>query len=83
MQTQGILVMCPRCEKTFFRERYGEFENIERCSAMDSDFKPIPDDWLNVPEIGGHLCPECAYEFKKKIYDFMFTHKERIADGWR
>lgn len=83
MQRQVILVTCPRCEKEYVREAFGSFEDIERRFKNSSDFKPVPDEWLYVEELGGHLCPDCSIFFKERIAQFMYLHKDRVAKRWK
>lgn len=83
MQVQGIMVFCPRCDEAYFRQQFGAFEKPERYSSDSSDFKPLPDDWLWVEELGGHLCPACANEFRELIDRFMGDDRDCIAPKWR
>lgn len=83
METQGIMVFCPRCNATYFREQFRAFEKIERYSSNRSDFKPLPDDWLWVEELSGHLCPACTDDFRELIDQFMGDNKDYVAPKWR
>lgn len=83
MQQQVILVTCPRCNAQYVREPFGAFENIERYTRDGSAFRPVPNDWLYVRELGGHLCPNCSGEFKYTIAGFMGDHKNHIIKSWQ
>lgn len=83
MQRQVVLVTCPRCGKEYVREAFGIFENIERYTKNSSDFKPVPDSWLYIEELGGHLCPGCSLAFKERIAQFMYLHEDRVVKRWR
>ena len=82
----GKLCNCSLCDRSVFSKKLpdvvadGGFTTWER-------YEPLPEDWLYESDFG-YLCPSCAHEFKKKMYDLFgndipskWMPKERTAEN--
>ena len=65
----GDLVTCSRCGQTIFLKKLGY--SPSGGYRPHDDIEKLPDDWLNIVELGGHLCPSCSLMFKRMIEKFM------------
>lgn len=69
-RVSGYLVTCSRCGATIFLKKL-ETRTTDGGYTRYDVMEELPDDWLPIYELGGHLCPECSKEFKKLIHNFM------------
>ena len=79
-RVSGDLVTCSRCGETIFLAKLGSRDLDGGFSRYDV-FEELPDDWLFITQLEGHLCPNCSNTFKQIIADFM--HGVSIAPAWR
>lgn len=72
----GKMVICSRCGKEIFLKHLGTEDDW---GHKRDKYEDIPEDWLNVIQLGGHLCEDCSFMFKKWVTEFMYG---QIAPAW-
>ena len=77
-EKKGKMITCCRDDNFIFLEYLGKGDMDGGYTTWDR-FEDLPEDWL-YDNLFGYLCPECAREFKKFMFDFF---NGNVAPAWK
>ena len=78
----GKMLICSRCGKEVFLKKTGEHTLDGGFTGPFNDYEAKPDGWINIPELGGHICDYCSDEFKHMMYNYMMAFGKTPAPSW-
>lgn len=76
-EVKGKLVTCNRCGNTHFL-KFVEETSIDGGYSSYDHYEELPEEWLYATQFG-HLCENCAKEFRDWITRFM---NGKVASIW-
>lgn len=77
-EEKGKLVTYNRCGTTYFR-KFIATENLDGGYTPLEKYEDLPDGWLYENQFG-HLCPDCAGDFRSFVTSFMSGN---VAPSWK
>jgi len=77
----GKLLTCSRCDREAFLKRIGDLHLDGGYTTVDQ-YEDKPKGWIYVSELGGHICNNCAHEFKHLVYHYMKEFNKKPCQSW-